>query len=176
MNDTDDVMTAIDKYIQETYEFHETQEFDDFVKTEIYPNILKNKQIPTYIPLELDEIKLNQIERLADSSYIYEEINMYNKLSHIREVLCEVERDIRDITIIDNDQTTYGTCGKYGKYGNKTDDSDCPICMERIGIKNYIVPPCGHRLCINCFVTNITVNSNSQCGKKCSLCREFIIS
>lgn len=172
MNDTNDVMTAIDKYIQETYEFHETQEFDDFVKNEIYPNISKNKQTSNYMPLELDEIKINHVEPLAHSSYICEEINMYNELSHIREVLCEVERDIQEITILDTDQTT---SGKY-EYKTNTDHSECPICMEHIGIKNYIVPPCGHRLCINCFVTNIAVNSNSQCGKKCSLCREFIIS
>ena len=47
-------------------------------------------------------------------------------------------------------------------------EDECPICMMEIE-KNYVMPKCGHRVCINCFVENMKRNKMS--GEKCSLCR-----
>jgi hypothetical protein len=49
----------------------------------------------------------------------------------------------------------------------------CPICLETIGETNYVMPICGHPLCVQCFVKNMT--KNKQTGHMCGQCREIII-
>tara|TARA_E500000178_G_C16716057_1_gene615020 strand:+ start:255 stop:659 length:405 start_codon:yes stop_codon:yes gene_type:complete len=52
-------------------------------------------------------------------------------------------------------------------------NNNCPICFNKIGDKNYIVPDCGHKVCIKCFVCNL--HTNKTTGNLCSICREIIV-
>ena len=56
---------------------------------------------------------------------------------------------------------------------NSNNENECPICFEDMGINNYIVPICGHKVCMNCFTTNIKHNNNMS--HHCCLCRTRII-
>ena len=51
--------------------------------------------------------------------------------------------------------------------------NECPICMEKMGITNYIVPSCGHQICMNCFIKNI--RHNNHMSHHCCLCRTKIV-
>ena len=52
-------------------------------------------------------------------------------------------------------------------------DNTCPICMESCEMNNYLVPLCGHKLCLPCFTNNIIKNNRN--GNKCSICRMEIL-
>jgi hypothetical protein len=47
---------------------------------------------------------------------------------------------------------------------------ECPVCYEVLGDKGYVIPTCGHKTCIGCFVNNITHNKHT--GDCCVLCRK----
>lgn len=49
-------------------------------------------------------------------------------------------------------------------------DKDCPICFTEIGDINCVIPQCGHKVCIPCFIQNI--KSNRQTGDCCVICRK----
>jgi hypothetical protein len=47
---------------------------------------------------------------------------------------------------------------------------ECPVCYEVLGDKGYVIPTCGHKTCVGCFVNNITHNKHT--GDCCVLCRK----
>ena len=49
-------------------------------------------------------------------------------------------------------------------------DTDCPICLTQLGDTNCVIPDCGHKTCIPCFIKNIKYNK--QTGDCCVLCRK----
>ena len=49
----------------------------------------------------------------------------------------------------------------------------CPVCYEPIQSNNYIVPKCGHKLCLHCYKK--CVLSRGDCANKCCLCRVQIL-
>ena len=49
----------------------------------------------------------------------------------------------------------------------------CPVCYESIQSNNYIVPKCGHKLCLDCYKRCIL--SQGDCANKCCLCRQAIL-
>ena len=42
-------------------------------------------------------------------------------------------------------------------------NTDCPICLNRIDIDNYVVLPCAHNFCFSCL--------NQQRKHECAICR-----
>ena len=54
-----------------------------------------------------------------------------------------------------------------------SDVDECPICYETIKVNNYIVPECGHKICLHCYKQ--TILSNSECANQCCLCRQCIL-
>jgi hypothetical protein len=50
--------------------------------------------------------------------------------------------------------------------------NECPICREEIMERNYVMPFCGHGVCIDCLVRNLKRGEN---GEKCSICRRAIV-
>ena len=87
--------------------------------------------------------------------------SLYENMEQINETLNMVERELKITMERENTEL------------NNTNKDECPICMDSMGERNYIVPSCGHKLCMNCFITNITKNVNSGC--LCSLCRVKIV-
>jgi chromosome segregation ATPase len=51
-------------------------------------------------------------------------------------------------------------------------DNECPICLNDMGKTNYLVPKCGHKLCMHCFVSNVVYTKR---GHICCLCRDIIV-
>lgn len=49
----------------------------------------------------------------------------------------------------------------------------CPVCYEPIKSTNYIIPKCGHKLCLDCYKKCIL--SKKECANKCCLCRQQIL-
>lgn len=49
----------------------------------------------------------------------------------------------------------------------------CPVCYETIQSTNYIIPKCGHKLCLDCYKKSIL--SNSLSANQCCLCRQQIL-
>ena len=143
-------MEDIDSYLNK---LKEDQEIDDFIKNGVYPERLchKNDKLLHLPKMEerYDDPKLHTIMPI-ETSFIENLQVMATKLDHIeREIKISIENE------------------------NNIGHNDCPICMECMGDRNYIVPVCGHKICVNCFVTNISTNRKNGC--LCSLCREKIV-
>jgi hypothetical protein len=94
-----------------------------------------------YYPLKLSPIKSNI------QMPILPEINIKNSI-----VKCvELEQTIRNAVATEV-------------------DTECPICFTQLGDTNCVIPLCGHKTCIPCFIQNIKYNQ--QTGDCCVLCRK----
>ena len=148
MNDVDSYLTHL----------REKQEIDDFVNKGIYPERLNFKYSPPiYLP-KMEETNVNtKLHTITqfDSS-------LYENMKQITESLNRVERELKITMERENTELN-----------NTNKEEECPICMDYMGERNYIVPVCGHKVCMKCFVTNITSNRESGC--LCSLCRAKLI-
>jgi hypothetical protein len=137
-------MEEIDTYIQK---LKEEEEIRDFIINGVYPKRLSQKNRQIYMP-KLEEYPLQEIK--------YNTYNIQEHLTTLAHNLHNVERELKNA--IDKENNV----------------ESCPICIESIGERNYIVPSCGHKVCVNCFVKNMTMNRGSGC--LCSLCRTQIVS
>jgi|TARA_B110000503_G_C6889553_1_gene306136 hypothetical protein len=136
-------------------ELNQRLEVDDFVKYGIYPSRLKSTFTKKIIP-HLEENPLEEYP-LEEYHYINERIhedldNMLQSLHNVEEKLKEEQQ--REIT---------------KKSSSTHTENECPICMDQISDRNYVMPVCGHCVCVSCFVTNLKINK--QTGHICSLCR-----
>ena len=166
-------MDEIDKYLEQVQEQHEIYEF---ISKGIYPSRLNQKYPFKYIP-PLDEEATYYTECKINTGSEYSKRNeIYDDFDNIKQLLCKIENEIqynemdKEYMMIEYVDNT--TSINIDNIGNE----DCPICIERINNRNYIVPNCGHKICINCFVKNLTLNYDNPCGNKCSICREHIIT
>ena len=50
---------------------------------------------------------------------------------------------------------------------------ECPICYDPISTTNYIIPKCGHKVCLLCYKKSIL--SNRNIANNCCLCRQQIL-
>ena len=147
-------MDDIDSYLTQ---LREKQEVDEFVNKGLYPERLISKHTSIYLPkMEENEMNNKLLEITPFDSSLYE------NMEQINETLNMVERELK--TTMERENT---------ELNNTNKEDECPICMDSMGERNYIVPSCGHKLCMNCFITNITKNVNSGC--LCSLCRVKIV-
>jgi len=160
-------MEDIDSYIQR---LRDEQEVSDFVNNGVYPSRLKSKSIQKkyYPPLttniqfiEYSASKTNHIESF-DKNRLLNTINILEK--SLSDIINKNEN-----TIVNNENNDISNRIDT----NIHEDKSCPICMEDVGENNYLVPSCGHKLCMNCFVLNIVKNKHT--GGYCSLCRSKII-
>ena len=149
-------MEEIDIYIQK---LKEEEEIRDFIVNGVYPKRLSQKNRKIYMP-KLEEYPLQEIN--------YNKYDIQAHLNTLAHNLHNVERELKNA--IDNDKDKYTDSREI----NENNVESCPICIESIGERNYIVPSCGHKVCVNCFVKNMTMNRGSGC--LCSLCRSQIVS
>ena len=136
--------TDVDKYLQT---FQEKQEIHDFVNYGKYPERLKRNYVKHVHP-KLDEYEYHVKEIQLHDYQLYTDTN--NILQSLNNIELELKREIQ-----------------------RENKNECPICLEEIKEKNYVIPSCGHCLCIPCFVINIKVNQ--QTGTRCGLCRQSMI-
>lgn len=52
-------------------------------------------------------------------------------------------------------------------------DNECPICYTEFEPTNYILPKCGHKVCISCFTNN--ARQNRENANVCSMCRDPVL-
>ena len=50
---------------------------------------------------------------------------------------------------------------------------ECPVCYTEFGTTNYILPKCGHKVCISCFTNN--ARQNREGANMCCLCRNPVL-
>jgi hypothetical protein len=139
-------MEDIDAYINK---LKGEQEMKDYINNNIYPESLKSEFTVIHMP-KLQETKIADVEILCDTP-------IFN-FQMIQEGLDNIENEIRNVMereIVENKE------------------NECPICMDDMGVNNYLVPACGHTVCMNCFIKN--VRQNKQQGHLCCLCRKNII-
>lgn len=135
-------------------ELNQRQEVDDYVRYGIYPSRLKSTFTKKIIP-RLEEKPLKESHYTKDR--IHEDLaSMLQSLHNVEEILKEEHQ--REIT---------------EKNSSIHKENECPICMNQITDRNYVMPVCGHRVCVSCFVTNLKINK--QTGHICSLCRHDMI-
>ena len=53
-------------------------------------------------------------------------------------------------------------------------ENPCPVCFSSITDTNYVLPPCGHKMCVSCFISNVKYNKHT--GDCCAICRQKYIS
>lgn len=148
-------MEEIDIYIQK---LKEEEEIRDFIVNGVYPKRLSQKHRQIYMP-KLEEYPLQEIK--------YNTYNIQEHLTTLAHNLHNVERELKNA--IDNADKENDN-----REIKENNVDSCPICIESIGERNYIVPSCGHKVCVNCFVKNMTMNRGTGC--LCSLCRAQIVS
>mgnify|MGYP006146316313 CR=1 FL=1 len=134
----------------------ETFELEDYINNGKYPDRLKTTFVKKQFPkmeekfiYELDDLQNNETDKLN------------NNLINIRQSLYILEQELKTEIQRENTQT------------NIHKQNECPICMEELKERNYVMPKCGHQVCVNCFVTNMNINKNA--GHLCSQCRQHII-
>ena len=147
-------MEEIDIYIQK---LKEEEEIRDFIVNGVYPKRLSQRHRQIYMP-KLEEYPLQEIN--------YNKYDIQEHLTTLAHNLHNVERELKNAIDKENNADN-GVI-------NESNVDSCPICIETIGERNYIVPLCGHRVCVNCFVKNMNMNRGSGC--LCSLCRAQIVS
>tara|TARA_B110000285_G_C15104436_1_gene607064 strand:- start:1453 stop:1899 length:447 start_codon:yes stop_codon:yes gene_type:complete len=148
-------MNDIDSYLTQ---LREEQEVDEFVNKGLYPERLNFKYSP---PLYLPKMEENEVNNKLHTITPFDS-SLYENMEQITETLNRVERELK--TTMERENT---------ELNNTNKEEKCPICMDSMGERNYIVPVCGHKVCMKCFVTNIT--SNCETGCLCSLCRAKIV-
>jgi hypothetical protein len=148
-------MEEIDIYIQK---LKEEEEVKDFIVNGVYPKRLSQKHRQIYMP-KLEEYPLQEIN--------YNKYDIQEHLTTLAHNLHNVERELKNAIDKENNDTDRREI-------IENNVESCPICIESIGERNYIVPSCGHKVCVNCFVKNITMNRGTGC--LCSLCRAQIVS
>jgi hypothetical protein len=148
-------MEEIDIYIQK---LKEEEEVKDFIVNGVYPKRLSQKYRQIYMP-KLEECPLQEIN--------YNKYDIQEHLTTLAHNLHNVELELKNAIDKENNDTDRRVI-------IENNVESCPICIESIGDRNYIVPSCGHRVCVNCFVKNMTMNRGSGC--LCSLCRAQIVS
>jgi hypothetical protein len=135
----------VDKFILRC---KEEQEMKDYLERNIYPERLKNKYIYKHIP-PIYEISIPDIQYEENDNHSYYS-NIKNKLNIIDNLIYSLNN------VIDNSHEI------------------CPICICDINNTNIIIPSCGHKTCIGCFVSNLTHNKHT--GNLCSICRTSIVN
>ena len=148
-------MDEIDTYIQK---LKEEEEIRDFIVNGVYPKRLSQKNRKIYMP-KLEEYPLQEIN--------YNKYDIQEHLTTLAHNLHNVEQELKNA--IDNEDKENDS-----REIKENNVESCPICIESIGERNYIVPSCGHTVCVNCFVKNMTMNRGTGC--LCSLCRTQIVS
>ena len=145
-------MEEIDIYLQK---LKEEQEIKDYIDKGIYPERLQTITKPiniTYHPLREIKLPLIMSYTLTDKQVNIDILNKVNRLENeIKETISiEMERD------------------KERENSNKNmNENDCPICLENMGDNNYIVPSCGHKICIECAKH---IKKLKRCSK-CPFCK-----
>ena len=124
----------------------EEQEIKDYLERNIYPERLKNKHVYKPIP-PIHKSPLPDIP-YEDSSVYY--LHIKNKLNNIDNLIYSLNNQINNSS------------------------ETCQICICEINNTNIIIPSCGHKTCIGCFVSNLS--QNKYTGNLCSICRTAIIS
>jgi hypothetical protein len=139
-------MEDIDEFINN---LKAEQEIKDFIDNGIYPDRFRTNHCIIHMP-KLQEIKTIDV----DISYVTPIFDF----RVINDKIDKIELQIKNV--VDIEIVEYK-------------DNDCPICMNDMGVNNYLVPVCGHKVCMNCFIKNI--RQNKQQGHLCCLCRKNMI-
>lgn len=123
----------------------EEQEMKDFLEKNIYPERLKSK----YIYKDIPPIRNSPLSYIVNEDSTFNYSYIINKLNEVDNLIHSLKNQINN-------------CSK-----------TCPICICEINNTNIIIPHCGHKTCIGCFVSNLAQNKHT--GNLCSVCRATII-
>lgn len=144
----DDYMSYIDDYINE---MKISQEINDYVNKNIYPERLKSKSRPIYKYFrDSAEYKCFHYD---EKKYNDNKENLNTWAQKCLNKCNDIEKMIK-------------------KYSDEINSATCPICIEPLGDNDYFVPSCGHKVCRKCALTNLC--NNKHTGSTCSLCRKII--
>ena len=124
----------------------EEQELHAFLERHIYPDRLRNKYVYKHVP-SICESPLPDIQSISTPCYSH----IQNKLNNIDNLIYSLKTQM-----------------------NHFPPESCPICICDINDTNIIIPSCGHKTCIGCFVSNLTHNKHT--GHLCSVCRTTIVN
>ena len=124
----------------------EKQELDDYINKNIYPERLKFTSEKKYI---------SPIKETIFPEFVLDDISKY-----YLDVKKKLD-DVNEIIISSKNQQLFD------------DIETCPICINKLNETNVIIPNCGHKTCIKCFVDNLHLNKHS--GNLCSICRTSIV-
>jgi len=151
VNNQDD--TDLDVFFQK---LTETMEMEDYINNGKYPDRLNTKIIKKQFP-KMEEEFIYELSNLHNK----ETDNLNDNLNNIKQSLDTLEQNLKTEIQRENTQVSNHR------------QKECPICMEELKERNYVMPNCGHPVCVNCFVTNMNINKNA--GHLCSECRQHII-
>lgn len=152
---TSDSMEELYREIQLNYDI------DNFLQNGIHPKYYSN---PTRVVHSHRYFHHYNIDTLRNDVCRQDILHIQRKLqTNIMECNIIIET-LKNINIYNNADG----------FSNNTHNNSCPICMDILQESSYVLPSCGHKLCIQCFAKNI--HCNRQTGHTCSLCRKSVFT
>ncbi len=141
----------VDIFIQKS---KDEAEMKNYMNNNVFPTYFHSSSINSINPCKLDDIMLPEIIKNID----VDKNNQRQLLTKVNDLEFKIRETIKRETDREKER----------------EENNCPICLEDLGEKNLIIPNCGHKVCINCFVINI--RHNNIMSNACCLCRMEIVS
>ena len=155
-------MEDIDKSIAE---FKIQNQIDDYLYKNIYPDFSLKRKDNKNNTYYCSKKKTNDYTDLIyDTNIQLEKINRqdYINFENISKKLENIENEIIDINNIQRENII-----------NENNNTICPICIEPIGNKSYLMMKCNHSICGSCCYHNFTKNNHT--GLLCPMCRTHLL-
>ena len=156
-------MEDIDKSIAE---FKIQNQIDDYLYKNIYPDFSLKRKDNKNNRYYCSKKKTNDYTDLIyDTNIQLEKINRqdYINFENISKKLENIENEIIDINNIQRENII----------NENNNNTICPICIEPIGNKSYLMMKCNHSICGSCCYHNFTKNNHT--GLLCPMCRTHLL-
>lgn len=156
-------MEDIDKTIAE---FKMQNQIDDYLYKNIYPDFSSKKNNKNIKCCYNKKETSDYVDIIYNTNISLEKINKqdYINFENISKKLENIENEIIEINNIQCENII-----------NENDDNNniCPICIEPIGNKSYLMMKCNHSICGSCCYHNFTKNNHT--ALLCPICRTHLL-
>lgn len=162
-------MEDIDKTIAE---FKMQNQIDDYLYKNIYPDFsMKRKDNKNNIYCCSKKKTNDYVNLIYDTNIPLEKMNRqdYINFENISKKLENIENEIIEI----NNIQCENIINENNENNDNSNNTICPICIEPIGNKSYLMMKCNHSICGSCCYHNFTKNNHT--GLLCPMCRTHLL-
>ena len=154
-------------------------EVDNYLKYIKKPNNLQKYNMNKFINKVLDKCEVDNYLKYNEKPRYLQKKTTYNSTFY-RYCYQPIEKKLIPFEIMpSNLSTVEETIKKCEKLQNiilnkeNVTYEECPVCYTEFSTTNYILPKCGHKICISCFTNN--ARQNREGSNLCCLCRSPVL-